>query len=99
MELWLIPTCLCMCVSILSAPPSEPAHWMQFLWLLQLPGLVKSSWILELAGPTSPFGSARNLSGSWCVQDKERRREDEKGTQEKNLPSAGYQGCPQQVIL
>lgn len=35
---WLFPTCLCMCLSILSAPPAEPARWMQFLWLLQLPG-------------------------------------------------------------
>lgn len=37
-KLWLFPTCLCMCLSILSAPPAEPARWMQFLWLLQLPG-------------------------------------------------------------
>lgn len=43
---WLVPTCLCMCLSILSAPPAEPARWMQFLWLLQLsgPGRAVGCW-------------------------------------------------------
>lgn len=71
---------------------------MQFLWLLQLLGSGKSSWMLELAGPASPSGSARNLTGIGVWQSRTKRG-GERERDEKNSACAAYRGCPQQVVL
>jgi len=71
---------------------------MRFLWLQQLLGSGKSSWMLELAGPASPSGSARNLTGFGVWQSRT-KREGEREGDERNSACAGYRGCPQQVML
>lgn len=56
-------------------PPSGACALDAVSMVTAAPGPGKSSWMLELAGPTSPPGSARNLTGS--VQERQRGGERE----------------------
>lgn len=56
-------------------------------------------WMLGLAGPASPSGSARNLTGSRCVRERRSRTKRGGKAEEENSARAGYRGCPQQVSL
>lgn len=92
MKPWLVPTCLCMCLSILSAPPAEPARWMQFLWLLQLPG--REEQLDAGAGRTDVSLWISQKLDRECAGATKRRRE---GTQEKALCLLGAGVAPNRL--
>lgn len=89
------PTCPCMWLSIALGPPQQSLRvGCSFYGYCSARGRAVG-WMLGLAGPASPSGSARKLDrepvrAGAAEQDKEGR---------ENSAPAGYRGCPQQVSL